>query len=409
MNRALSGCGFLTSSVETTSYSSVLLVPLLYLHSSLKSSFSVVRFPKTPKLLLIHFKRPRRRCSHPSSCAKCKLFILLSSTSSHVRDVEETVLVLVLFVDAAHEGGSWGKNLVDEDEDGLLGRKLNALADHVDELSNGEVAGDQMTCVATTSVWSPRRCDESGIKAYRDTGNNAPCASRSCDGVLAVTFLDRLDVRQQLTVFVDAKVRNEREDKGTCDDRYRQPPNKRQPPHKTARSTSLQLRLINYSVAVGKYHVKQWFVSEFLACSILYRNTQNPGLPALLVLIGPVIHCCRVDDWSKDIENLCEFAHAIDPIVDFSDGGDSNPLASFSSMVLGSASRSGRGGFNSGRELPSHTVARCIVPLAKAWQVVYRLVISGPRIEYNEYVAMDGDAVMLVGVGLHAQEGSHGI
>lgn len=50
----------------------------------------------------------------------------------------------MLFVDAAHEGGSWRQDLVDEDEDGLLRRKLNALADHVDELSNGEVAGDQV-------------------------------------------------------------------------------------------------------------------------------------------------------------------------------------------------------------------------------------------------------------------------
>lgn len=31
------------------------------------------------------------------------------------------VLVLVLLVNAAHEGGSGRQNLVDEDEDGLLG------------------------------------------------------------------------------------------------------------------------------------------------------------------------------------------------------------------------------------------------------------------------------------------------
>lgn len=50
----------------------------------------------------------------------------------------------MLFVDAAHEGGGGGQDLVDEDEDGLLRRKLNALADHVDELSDSEVAGDQV-------------------------------------------------------------------------------------------------------------------------------------------------------------------------------------------------------------------------------------------------------------------------
>lgn len=41
---------------------------------------------------------------------------------SRVRDVEETVLVLVLFVDAAHQSRCWGQDLVDKDENGLLGR-----------------------------------------------------------------------------------------------------------------------------------------------------------------------------------------------------------------------------------------------------------------------------------------------
>ena len=66
------------------------------------------------------------------------------TSCKHVRDVEESVLVLVLLVDAAHEGGGGWQDLVDEDEDGLLRRKLNALADHVDELSDSEVGGDQV-------------------------------------------------------------------------------------------------------------------------------------------------------------------------------------------------------------------------------------------------------------------------
>lgn len=61
-----------------------------------------------------------------------------------LRDVEEAVLVLVLLVDGGHEGSSRREDLVDEDEDGLLGRKLDALADHVDELAHGQVGRDQV-------------------------------------------------------------------------------------------------------------------------------------------------------------------------------------------------------------------------------------------------------------------------
>ena len=50
----------------------------------------------------------------------------------------------MLLVDAAHEGGAWGQDLVDEDEDGLLGAQLDALADHVDELADGQVGWDQV-------------------------------------------------------------------------------------------------------------------------------------------------------------------------------------------------------------------------------------------------------------------------
>lgn len=63
---------------------------------------------------------------------------------TNVRDIEEAVLVLVLFVDAAHESGGRWQYLVDEDEDGLLGRKLDALANYVDELADCKVCGDQV-------------------------------------------------------------------------------------------------------------------------------------------------------------------------------------------------------------------------------------------------------------------------
>lgn len=60
------------------------------------------------------------------------------------RDVKKAVLVLVLLVDTAHEGcGRW-QNLIDEDEDSLLGRQLDALSDHVDELPNCQIGGDEV-------------------------------------------------------------------------------------------------------------------------------------------------------------------------------------------------------------------------------------------------------------------------
>lgn len=50
----------------------------------------------------------------------------------------------MLLVDGAHQCSSGWQDFVDEDEDGLLGRQLDALADHVDELTNGEVCGDEV-------------------------------------------------------------------------------------------------------------------------------------------------------------------------------------------------------------------------------------------------------------------------
>ena len=77
---------------------------------------------------------PIQSVSYGSRCA-----VSLVWQCCDVRDVEEAVLVLVLLIDRAHEcSGRW-QNLVDEDEDGLLGAELDALADHIDELSDGEI------------------------------------------------------------------------------------------------------------------------------------------------------------------------------------------------------------------------------------------------------------------------------
>jgi hypothetical protein len=56
-------------------------------------------------------------------------------------EVDLPILVLVLFVDAAHESSGGREDLIDEDEDGLLRRKLNSLANNVDELAYGEICG----------------------------------------------------------------------------------------------------------------------------------------------------------------------------------------------------------------------------------------------------------------------------
>jgi len=50
----------------------------------------------------------------------------------------------MLLVNRGHQcGGRW-QHLVDEDEDGLLGRKLDALADYINELTDGQVRGYQV-------------------------------------------------------------------------------------------------------------------------------------------------------------------------------------------------------------------------------------------------------------------------
>ena len=50
----------------------------------------------------------------------------------------------MLLVDTAHERGSRWQDLIDEDEDGLLGGELNALADYVDELTDSQVGGNEV-------------------------------------------------------------------------------------------------------------------------------------------------------------------------------------------------------------------------------------------------------------------------
>ena len=68
-------------------------------------------------------------------------YLAISSESPRtaVRDIKKAILVLVFLVDAAHEGRCGRQNFVDEDKDGLFGCKLDALADDVAELADGQV------------------------------------------------------------------------------------------------------------------------------------------------------------------------------------------------------------------------------------------------------------------------------
>lgn len=63
---------------------------------------------------------------------------------ARVGDVEEAIFILVLLVDAAHEGGGRRQDGVDKDEDNLLRGELDALPDDVDELAYSEICGDEI-------------------------------------------------------------------------------------------------------------------------------------------------------------------------------------------------------------------------------------------------------------------------
>jgi hypothetical protein len=61
------------------------------------------------------------------------------------------IFILVFLIDTAHQSSCRGKDLIDEDKDGLLGRQLDALSDHVDELAYGEICGDQVLLLVDSS------------------------------------------------------------------------------------------------------------------------------------------------------------------------------------------------------------------------------------------------------------------
>ena len=69
---------------------------------------------------------------------------LVLREEGNARDIKKPVLILVLLVDTAHQRRCRRQDLINEDKDGLLRGKLDALADDVDELADGKVGGDQV-------------------------------------------------------------------------------------------------------------------------------------------------------------------------------------------------------------------------------------------------------------------------
>lgn len=51
------------------------------------------------------------------------------------QDAQESVFVLVFFVDRAHERSRGRQHLINKDKDGLLGRQLDAFANDIDKLA----------------------------------------------------------------------------------------------------------------------------------------------------------------------------------------------------------------------------------------------------------------------------------
>ena len=54
------------------------------------------------------------------------------------------VFILMLFINRTHERSSRRQDLINKDENSLLGRQLDALADNVDKLAYGKIGWDKI-------------------------------------------------------------------------------------------------------------------------------------------------------------------------------------------------------------------------------------------------------------------------
>jgi hypothetical protein len=57
----------------------------------------------------------------------------------------------MLLIDTAHQSSGGRQCIIDEDEDGLLWRQLDALPDHIDELADRQVCRDQILLLVDSS------------------------------------------------------------------------------------------------------------------------------------------------------------------------------------------------------------------------------------------------------------------
>jgi len=89
-------------------------------------------------------EQEREQTSRHSLMGLVSLQICAKGVLARVGDVEEAILVLMLLVDGRHQGCCGWENLVDKDEDSLLGGELDALADHVDKLADSQVRRDEV-------------------------------------------------------------------------------------------------------------------------------------------------------------------------------------------------------------------------------------------------------------------------
>ena len=86
----------------------------------------------------------------------------------------------MLLINATHEGSSRREDLVDKDEDGLLGGELDALADDIDELAHGEVGRHQVLLLIN-------RSDVALLNLLADDLNtDNPSEAGSCKGGPAI-------------------------------------------------------------------------------------------------------------------------------------------------------------------------------------------------------------------------------
>jgi len=61
-----------------------------------------------------------------------------------VGNIEEEIFFVVFLVEGSHGGAGWGNDVVDEEEECVLGSQMDPLSDEEVELSDGQIGRDQI-------------------------------------------------------------------------------------------------------------------------------------------------------------------------------------------------------------------------------------------------------------------------